>query len=232
MSEKKWKEKDKKILLERVKDKFIQLRKLTINIVRIDPSKKKNRKFQHLTHKRRKVGEAAEVKSHNDFASMDGTSSVRSSAAYSKFGEQREMIYKVSNPPHPPEPDWSITLSRNDFPWYAIKFSDYSAKECFDMYRSIITDEDAFNRKIRKERNAMVNKLMKENRKHVKKAKQQGINAQTFSKKELKKQANQLNELRKAQIKESTKMAEIQKSMTKEEVLAFNAKIAEENSKY
>mmetsp|Transcript_21878 Transcript_21878/g.19421 ORF Transcript_21878/g.19421 Transcript_21878/m.19421 type:complete len:101 (+) Transcript_21878:191-493(+) len=100
------------------------------------------------------------------------------------------------------------------------------------MYRTLINDEDTFNRKIRKERNAMVNKLMKENRKDVKKAKQQGINAHHLSKRELKKRAEQINELRKAQIKESNKMAQLQKEMTKEEVTAFNAKIAEENSKY
>jgi len=54
------------------------------------------------------------------------------------------------------------------------------------MYRTLVSDEETFNRKIRKERNAMVNKLMKENRKHVKKAKQQGINAHHLSKRELK----------------------------------------------
>ena len=100
------------------------------------------------------------------------------------------------------------------------------------MYRSLITDEETFNRRIRKERNAMVNKLMKENRKQVKKAKQQGINAHQLSKKELKKKAEQLKELRKAQIKESSEMVQLQKKMTKEELMAYNAKVAEENSMY
>jgi len=78
----------------------------------------------------------------------------------------------------------------------------------------------------------MMNKLIKENRKNVKKAKQQGIHAQHLSKKELRKRAEQINDLRKSQIKESNKMALQQKKMSKEELTVYNAKIAEENSMY
>ena len=226
-TEKKWKEKDKKILLDRVKEKFLLLRRLKINVVKIDPNKKKNRKYQYLGNKRRKVGENTEIKANPDQASVDGKSS-----KLSKNGEKKEFLYKIGTPSYSPEPDWSITLSRNDFPWYAVKFDEYTAKEWFDMYRSLITDEETFNRRIRKERNAMVNKLMKENRKQVKKAKQQGINAHQLSKKELKKKAEQIKELRKAQIKESSEMVQLQKKMTKEELMAYNAKVAEENSMY
>ena len=142
-------------------------------------------------------------------------------------------MYKLAAPCFPPEPDWSITLSRNDFPWYDIKFDDFTAKECYDMYRSIITDEEAFDRKIRKERNAMVNKLIKENKKQLKTAKQQGINSQHLSKRELKKRAQEKRranrELKKALIKESSQMFQSRKRKTKEEIAAENAKIAAEN---
>lgn len=173
-----------------------------------------------------------EAASHNEGMSVDNESSIMSSNAFSKTGEQKEVFYKLATPWFPPEPDWSITLSRNDFPWYDIKFEDYTAQECFDMYRSIITDEDTFNRKVRKEKNAMINKLMKENRKIIRKAKQQGFEAPPLSKKELKKQAEQLKHLREAQLKESSKMHQLQKEMTKEEVAAYNQRIAEQNKMY
>lgn len=186
-------------------------------------------KSSHQTTSR--FADKSEAKSHNDATSLDGESSVMSSNNQSKPGE-KEVYYKLSSPCFPPEPDWSITLSRNDFPWYDVKFDDYSAQECFNMYRNLITDEDTFNRKVRKEKNAMINKLMKENRKIVKKAKQQGLNAQQLSKKELKKQAEQLKNLREAQLKESSKMHQLQKEMTKEELSEYNRKIAEQNKMY
>lgn len=100
------------------------------------------------------------------------------------------------------------------------------------MYRTIITDEDAFNRKIRREKNATINKLMKENKKIILKAKQQGFDAHQLSKKELKKQAEQLKTLREAQIKESSKMHQLQKEMSKEEIAEYNRRIAEQNKMY
>lgn len=155
-----------------------------------------------------------------------------SSNVVSKAGDHKEVQFKLSTPCFAAEPDWSVTLSRNDFPWYDVKFDEYTAKECFDMYRTLITDEDTFNKKIRREKNAMLYKLMKENRKVVKKAKQQGISAHQMSKKELKKQAEQIKNLRQAQIKESSEMIELQKEMTKEELDAYNSKIAEQNLMY
>lgn len=144
----------------------------------------------------------------------------------------REVQYKLGSPCFPPEPDWSVTLSRNDFPWYDVKFDDFTAKDCFEMYRTLVPDEETFNRKIRKERNAIVKKLMMENKKQIKKAKQRGYNAQPMSKKQLKKQAEQIEKYRKAQIAESNREVHLQQKMTKEEVAAYNAKIIEENSMY
>ena len=41
---KKWREKDKKQLFERVKEKYLQFKKMRINIIRIDPFKKQKKK--------------------------------------------------------------------------------------------------------------------------------------------------------------------------------------------
>ena len=41
---------------------------------------------------------------------------------------------------HPNETDWSITLSRNDFPWNEIKFNNFTSKDCFEKYISIVKD--------------------------------------------------------------------------------------------
>ena len=46
----------------------------------------------------------------------------------------QEPYYKISTPINPAEIDWTITLSRNDFPWFEIKFGNFTAKECFEKY--------------------------------------------------------------------------------------------------
>jgi predicted metal-dependent hydrolase len=38
---KKWREKDKKTLFEKVKERYLQYRKMKVNIVRLDPAKKR-----------------------------------------------------------------------------------------------------------------------------------------------------------------------------------------------
>jgi hypothetical protein len=51
---KKWREKDKKMLFERVKDKFLLFRKMRINIVRVDPFKKLRKSTKSQQRKRSK----------------------------------------------------------------------------------------------------------------------------------------------------------------------------------
>lgn len=73
---------------------------------------------------------------------------------------------------------------------------------------------------------------MKENKRFVKKAIQKGIEAPHYSRREIQKQAEQIKHMREVQIKESNKMHELQKEMTKEEISAYNKKIAEQNKLY
>ena len=56
--------------------------------------------------------------------------------------------YKFVTPMHPNETDWSITLSRNDFPWNEIKFNNFSSKDCFEKYTSIVKDAQTFLKKV------------------------------------------------------------------------------------
>lgn len=100
------------------------------------------------------------------------------------------------------------------------------------MYRSLVTDEDSFNRKVRREKNATLNKLMKEQKKIIKNAKDKGLNTKQLSKKELKKQAEQSKRLRNALLKESHNDKVLGGEMSKEELAAYNAKIAEQNKMY
>lgn len=86
--------------------------------------------------------------------------------------------------------------------------------------------------KVRKEKNAFIDKLMKENKRFVKKAIQQGIEPPHYSRREIQKQAERIKQMREVQIKESNKMHELQKEMTKEEISAYNKKIAEQNKMY
>ena len=99
--EKRWKEKDKKILLERVRDRFFLLRRLKINILRVDPNKRRRRKGagkHKYVSKRMKLGEGSEAKSHHDYMSVDNESSIVSSYAISRAGDQKEPQYKLATP--------------------------------------------------------------------------------------------------------------------------------------
>ena len=48
----KWKEKDKKVLYEKVREKFIQLIKLKLNVIRVDPMVKIKKKQEKLLKKK------------------------------------------------------------------------------------------------------------------------------------------------------------------------------------
>ena len=75
-----WKEKDKKILLDKVRDIFFQLKKMRINVVRIDPNKKRRRRNPKsgLNSKRKKIGELSEIEMKREFSGVDNESSVMS----------------------------------------------------------------------------------------------------------------------------------------------------------
>lgn len=68
-------------------------------------------------------------------------------------GEQDEAIpegihYKFGSPMFPTEVDWTITLSRNDFPWQEIRFGNFTAKDCYEKYQSIVRDPQTFLKKV------------------------------------------------------------------------------------
>ena len=46
MKNKKWREKDKKILTERVKEKYLMIRKMRLNLIKVDPMIAENKKYQ------------------------------------------------------------------------------------------------------------------------------------------------------------------------------------------
>ena len=50
---KKWKEKDKKMLFERVKDKYLMYRKMRLNIVRVDLSRKNKNALSRKRNKKK-----------------------------------------------------------------------------------------------------------------------------------------------------------------------------------
>ena len=59
--QKKWKEKDKKTLLERVKDKYLAIKKLRFNLIKVNPMiaetkryEKELKRIQKLKEKKRK----------------------------------------------------------------------------------------------------------------------------------------------------------------------------------
>ena len=50
----KWKDKDKKFLFERVRDRFLQLFKLRVNVLRVDPMVKIKKRQEMLQKKNEK----------------------------------------------------------------------------------------------------------------------------------------------------------------------------------
>jgi hypothetical protein len=44
--------------------------------------------------------------------------------------------------------DWTITLSRNDFPWPEISFGPFTAKDCYEKYQQIVRDPQIFLKKV------------------------------------------------------------------------------------
>lgn len=57
-------------------------------------------------------------------------------------------FYKHATPLTISELEWTVTLSRYDFPWNEIRFDPFSARECYKMYRSQVTDPEGFLQKV------------------------------------------------------------------------------------
>ena len=46
------------------------------------------------------------------------------------------------------ELEWTVTLSRYDFPWNEICFEPFTAKDCYRMYRQLVRDPQSFLKKV------------------------------------------------------------------------------------
>ena len=65
------------------------------------------------------------------------------------IGPDEGIFYKYGNPMYMTEAvDWTVTLSRNDFPWHEIAFAPFTAKECYEKYTSIVRDPQTFLKKV------------------------------------------------------------------------------------
>lgn len=59
---KKWREKDKKMLYERVKERYLQMMRMRMNIILVDPMRKIKLKHERLTKRRENMQKAEERK--------------------------------------------------------------------------------------------------------------------------------------------------------------------------
>lgn len=66
------------------------------------------------------------------------------------LGPDEGIYFKLGNPIHPivEAVDWTVTLSRNDFPWHEVAFEGFTPKECFEKYTSIVKDPQTFLKKV------------------------------------------------------------------------------------
>lgn len=54
--------------------------------------------------------------------------------------EEVDPYFKFATPTFVQELDWAITFSKYDFPWHEVKFSKFSARECYKKYTGLIRD--------------------------------------------------------------------------------------------
>jgi hypothetical protein len=57
-------------------------------------------------------------------------------------------FFKHASPLTISELEWTVTLSRYDFPWNEIRFEPFSAMECYKMYRNLVKDPQSFLKKV------------------------------------------------------------------------------------
>lgn len=204
---KKWREKDKKTLFEKVKERYLQCRKMKVNVVRLDPAKKrKNGATSQPTRKRSKKREDKQQQEQSMQIILSNTSSatrreglrnkpsgpftisipnfayqkaasvdeelkeeedcpINLSARKSSFLNAEEqaavetqeevdevedtaVYYKLGNPTFNADAEWTITLSRHDFPWHEVAFEPFTPRECFEKYTSMVKDPQTFLRKV------------------------------------------------------------------------------------
>ena len=176
---KKWREKDKRVLFERVKEKYLMFRKMRVNIVKVDPSLKKQSSNKNTQRRRSKKRDQKKIATHiggcraglrsknqadasenveeeeekkeiieDTFEKQESTVKDEAVDETMNVEESSEPYYKLAIPIFPLEVDWTITLSRNDFPWHEIRFSIFGAKDCYEKYSSIVRDPLTFLKKV------------------------------------------------------------------------------------
>jgi hypothetical protein len=64
------------------------------------------------------------------------------------LGPDEGIYYRFGNPMYPLDADWTVTLSRNDFPWHEIAFDPFTPRECYEKYTSIVKDPQHFLKKV------------------------------------------------------------------------------------
>ena len=66
------------------------------------------------------------------------------------FPELREIpaYFKHASPLTLKELEWTVTLSRYDFPWNEIAFEPFSPKDCYKMYVTMVTNASTFLKKV------------------------------------------------------------------------------------
>jgi hypothetical protein len=162
---KKWKEKDKRILFERVKSIYLNIKKIRLNIIRVDPMIEERKKHEKLKKRIQKQVEKKEMKlnkSNSDIDVLNDEPEVKppteteacEEIVDEDLPELKEIpsYYKFANPINALELEWKVTLSRYDFPWQEICFEPFSAKECYKMYTSLVTDVESFLKKVLSEK--------------------------------------------------------------------------------
>ena len=65
-----------------------------------------------------------------------------------QLGPDEGIFFKFGSPLYALDADWTVTLSRNDFPWHEIAFAPFTPRECYEKYISIVKEPHTFLKKV------------------------------------------------------------------------------------
>ena len=80
------------------------------------------------------------MENHRDDSESSNTANRRPKIEELLMPEEVDPYFKFATPTFVQELDWAITFSKYDFPWHEVKFSKFSARECYKKYTGLIRD--------------------------------------------------------------------------------------------
>jgi len=129
------------MLFDRIKEKYLLVRKMRLNLLKVNPNlAEQRRKEQRKLAKRKEKAKRKEEEESDGMECLETIEDIEP--------KMSQEYFKLSDTSKPMEIEWIVTLGRDDFPWREIRFGYFSAKECYSMYTSHVKNVVDFLKKI------------------------------------------------------------------------------------